>query len=176
MLGSTPLFPKCAHCRYVRFVTLLLGTVSPRREFNQRMQRNLHPRRLLLRHVHVISIDTPQHSLMGDDNDVLASLQFHDDRFKADDHVAVALSTSVAVIVFIIVTGLEVFWVVVGNFLVRQAIADTGIQLVEGFPLKFVISLFRSRQESCGLDGSFQRRSPDGQLTVIADRLSYQIR
>lgn len=93
---------------------------------------------------------------MSDDDNVLASLQFHDDRFESDDHIAVALSTSVAVIVFIVVTGLEVFRIPVGNFLVRQAIADAGIKLVESFPFKFVIALLRSRQEPRGLDGSLK--------------------
>lgn len=113
---------------------------------------------------------------MSDDDDVLASLQFHDDRLKPNDHVAVTLSTSVAVIVFIVITSLEVFRVLIGNFLVGQAIADAGIKFVESFPFKFVIALWRSRQEPRGLDGTFKRRGPDGQLTVIANRLSYKIR
>lgn len=162
MLGSTSLFPKCAHCRYVGLVTLLLGAVCPRSEFNQRMKRYLHPRRFLLRHIHVISIDTPQYSLMSDDDDVLASLQLHDDRFKPDDDVAIALSTSVTVIIFVVVTGLEVFRVLIGNFLVRQAIAHAGIKLVESFPFKFVIAFWRCRQEARSLDGPFKRRGPDG--------------
>lgn len=113
---------------------------------------------------------------MSDDDDVLASLQFHDDRFKPDDHVAVALPPSVAVIVFVVVTGPEVFRVLVGNFLVRQPIADAGIKLVESFPFKFVVTISRPRQEPRGLDGTFQSRGPDRQMTVIAYRLFYKIR
>lgn len=176
MLGSASLFSECAHGWNVSLVTLLLGTVSPRGEFNQRMQWNLHPRRFLLRHIHVVCVDAPQHRLMSDDDDVLASLQLHDDRLKPDDHVAITLPASVAIVVFIVITGPEVFRVLVGNFLVRQPIADAGIKLVESFPFQFVVTILRSRQEPRRLDGTFQSRGPDRQMTVVAYRLFYKIR
>ena len=55
-----------------------------------------------------------------DDNDILTPLQFHDDGFEPDDHVTVGLASSVAVVVLVVVAGLEVFGVFLGDFLVLQ--------------------------------------------------------
>ena len=89
MLRRTPLTPKRADGRDVRLEALLLGTVRPGGQLDERVQRHLHPGALLLRHVHVVGVDAPQHGLVGHDDDVLAALQFHDDGLEPDDDVAV---------------------------------------------------------------------------------------
>lgn len=53
-----------------------------------------------------------------DDDDVLASLQLHDDRFEPNNNVAIGLASSVAIVVFVVISGLKVFGVLVGDFLV----------------------------------------------------------
>ncbi len=58
MLRRTPLAPERTDCRNVRLESLLLSTVRPGRQFDERMQRHLHPRALLLRHIHIVSVDT----------------------------------------------------------------------------------------------------------------------
>ena len=77
---------------------------------------------------------------MSDDDDVLTSLQFHDNRFKPDDHIAITFASTIAVVVFIVVASFEVFGVLVGDLLIGESVADTRIKFIEGFPLKFVIS------------------------------------
>jgi hypothetical protein len=64
---------------------------------------------------------------VGDNDDVLAALQLHDDGLQADDHVAVRLTAAVAVVVLVFVAGGEVLGVLLGNFLVGEAIADTRV-------------------------------------------------
>ena len=118
MLCSTPFTPKRTDCRNVSLEALLLRTIRSRCQFDQRMQRNLHPRALLLRHIHVIRIDAPQHRLMRNNDDILTALQFHDDGLKPNDDIAVALAATVAIIVFIIVAGAEIFGVAVCDFLI----------------------------------------------------------
>jgi hypothetical protein len=89
------------------------------------MQGHLHPWTLLLRNIQEIRIDAPKHSLVRNDNDVLTALQFHDNRLKTDNHIPIRLAATVAVVVFIVVAGLEVFRVLVGDLLVGQTVADT---------------------------------------------------
>ena len=89
MLRRTPLTPKRADGGNIRLEALLLGTVGPGRQLDERVQRHLHPRALLLRHVHVVSVDAPQDGLVRHDDDVLAALEFHDDGLEPDDDVAV---------------------------------------------------------------------------------------
>ena len=89
-------------------------------------------------------------------DDIFAALQLHDDGFEADHHVAVALPASVAVIVFVVVAGAEVVGVLVGDFLVGEAVADAGVELVEGFPFEFVIAFRGGREEARRLDGAFE--------------------
>ena len=89
MLRRTPLTPKRANSRDIRLEALFLGTVRPGRQLDERVQRYLHPGALLLRDVHVVSVDAPQHGLVRHDDDVLAALEFHDDGLEPDDDVAV---------------------------------------------------------------------------------------
>lgn len=167
MLRRTPLAPERTDCRNIRFESLLLGTVRSWRQFDKRMQRHLHPRALLLRHIHVVSVDTSQYSLVCHNNDVLAPFQLHNDRFKTDDNIAVGFATAVAVIVFVLVAGTEIFRVAVCDLLVGEAVADAGVELVEGFPFKLAIAGGGGGKEARSLDGAFQGGGPDGQLTVV---------
>ena len=89
MLRRTPLTSPRAHSRDIRLIPLFLGTVRPWRQLDERMQRNLHPRTLLLRHIHIICVYAPQHGLMRDDNNILATLQFHDDGFQPDNDIPI---------------------------------------------------------------------------------------
>lgn len=92
---------------------------------------------------------------MGDYEDVFASFEFHYNWFKTDDDVTVRFTTSVAVVVFVVVTGFKVFGVSFCNFLVSETIADSRVEFVKGFPFKFVISCF-CLEETGSLDGTFQ--------------------
>ena len=80
MLRGTPFPPPSAHGGDIRPEPLFLGTIRPRGQFDQRMQRDLHPGALLLRHVHIICVDAPEYGLMRHNNNVLAPFEFHDDR------------------------------------------------------------------------------------------------
>ena len=169
MLRRTPLTPKRAHGRDIRLEPLLLGPVRPRRQLDERVQRHLHPGALLLRHIHVIRIDAPQHRLVRDDDDVLAPFQLHDDGFEPDDDVAVGFPAPVAVVVLVVVARLEVFRVAVRNVLVREAVADARVQFVQGLPFELVVALWGGGEEAGGLDGAFESGGPNGELAVIAD-------
>lgn len=169
MFRRTALTPKGAHSRDVRLEPLLLGAVRPRGQLDQRVQRDLHPGTLLLRHVHVIRVDTPEHGLVRHDEDILAAFQFHNDRLESDDHVAVGFSAPVAIVVFIVVSRLEVFRVVVRNLLVREAIADARVQLIEGFPFELVVAFWGCGEESSRLVGAFEGGGPDCKLAAVTD-------
>ena len=169
MLRRTPFTPKRAHGGDISLEPLLLGPVRPRRQLDERMQRDLHPRALLLRHIHVVGVDAAQDRLVGDDDDVLAPFEFHDDGFEPDDDVAVGLAAPVAVVVLVVVARLEVFRVAVRNVLVREAVADARVQLVQGLPFELVVALGGGGEEAGGLDGAFEGGGPDGELAVIAD-------
>ena len=119
MFRRAPLASKRAHGRDIRLEPLLLRAIRPRSQLDQRMQRHLHPGTLLLRHVHVIRVDTPQDGLVRHDDDILTAFQFHDDRLESDDYVAIGFSTPVAIVVLIIVSRFEIFRVPVRNLLVR---------------------------------------------------------
>ena len=106
---------------------------------------------------------------MRDDYDVLAAFEFHDYGFEADDDVAVGFTAAVAVVVFVVVAGFEVFRVAVGDFLVGEAVADAGVELVEGFPFEFVVAFGGGGEVARCLDGAFESRGPDCQLAVVTN-------
>lgn len=87
---------------------------------------------------------------MGDNQDVLAALQLHDNGFQPDDDVTVRLAAKIAIVVLVLVALFEILGVFLFNLRVRETIADAGIEFVKRFPLE----LFK-RQESCCLDRSF---------------------
>ena len=72
---------------------------------------------------------------MRDNDNVLAPLEFHDNRLEANHNVTIRLAASIAIVVFVIVTGSKIFRVGIFDFLIGKAVTNTGIQLVEGFPL-----------------------------------------
>ena len=141
MLRRAPLSPPSAHRGDIRPEPLLLGTIRPGSQFDQRMQRDLHPGALLLWHVHVIRIYAPEHGLMRHDNNVFASFQFHDDGLQTYNDVAIALATAITVIILVIITRLKVLRILVSDFLVSETVADTRIKLVQSLPFEFVVAL-----------------------------------
>ena len=164
VLGLAALLAPSADGRYVSVDTLLLGLIRTRRELDETVQRNVHPRALILRRAHEVGVDAAQDGLVGDDEDVLAALELHDDGLEADDDVAVGLAAGVAVVVLVFVALRKVFGVLLLDLGVRQAVADARVELVESFPFE----LFKG-EEACGLDRSFQRGRPDGELTAVTD-------
>ena len=140
MLSHTPLLPKGTNRRNISLEPLLHGPICSRRKLNNRMQRHFHPRALFLRHIHIVGIDTSQHGLMRHDNDVFAPFQLHDDGFQPDDHVAIAFTASVSVIIFVVVAGFEVLGVLSFDFSVGEAVADARVEFVEGFPFELVVA------------------------------------
>lgn len=138
----------------MRFVSNLFRAVRPWCQFDERVKWHIHPGALGLVLLHKVCVDAAQNRLVSHNENVLATFQFHYDWFQADDHVTVRLATTVSVVVFILITGRKVFGVAVFDFLVGQAIAHTGIQFIQRFPLQLVVVL---REEAgCG-NGTFQR-------------------
>ena len=77
---------------------------------------------------------------MRHDNNVLAAFELHDDGLQAYDDVAIALTAAVPVVVLVVVARLEVFGVLVGDFLVGETVADTRVEFIESFPFKLVVT------------------------------------
>ena len=72
---------------------------------------------------------------MRDDEDVLAALQLHDDGLQPRHHVAVAFASTVPVVVLVLVARLEVVRIKIRYLLIRHAVANASVELVEGLPL-----------------------------------------
>lgn len=89
MLGRSAFPSPGGNCWDVGLEALLLGAVCARRQFDQCVKRNLHPRALLLRHVVKVGIDTSQNSLVGDNDDVFAALELHDNWFQSNYYVTI---------------------------------------------------------------------------------------
>ena len=113
---------------------------------------------------------------MGDNDYVLAPLKFHDDRLQTDHNVTVALTSTVTVVVLVIISSFEVFWILFLDLLICKPIAYTGIKFVQCLPLELIISFWRCRKEARRLDGAFESRRPYCQLAIITDRLRNQFR
>ena len=175
MFRRAPFTPERAHGRDVGLEPLLLRAVGPRGQLDQRVQRDLHPGALLLRHIHVVGVDAPEHGLMGHDDDILAAFEFHDDGLQSDDHVTIGFPAPVTIVVLVVVSRFEIFRVLVRNLLICQAVARAGIQFVQGFPFEFVIAFWRRGEKSSGLDCAFEGRGPDCELAVVTDGGSDQL-
>lgn len=89
MLGRSAFPSPGGHCWNVGFEALLLGTVCAGCQFDQCVERDFHPRALLLRHVVKVGVDTSQNSLVSDNDDVFAALELHDDRFQSNYDVSI---------------------------------------------------------------------------------------
>lgn len=157
--------------RNIALEPLFLRRVRSRRQLDQRVERDFHPRALLLRHVHIVRIYTPQHRLMRDDDDILAPLEFHNNRLESDHHVAVRLPPAVAVVVFVVVARAEVFGVAVFDFLVGEPVADAAVEFVQGFPFEFGVAFGWGGEEARRLDRAFECAGPDREVAVVADGL-----
>lgn len=116
MLRHTPLRPPRTNSRDVGFELLDLRPVGLRGELEEGVQGHLHPGAAVLGQLHEVGQDAAHDGLVGDDDDVLAALEFHDDGLEAEDDVAVGLAAAVAVVVLVVVAGFEVFGVFVGDF------------------------------------------------------------
>lgn len=141
MFRHTPLLPKGTHGRDIRLEPLLQSPIRPRRQLDDRVQGHLHPRGFFLRYVHVVGVNASQHGLMRHDDDIFAPFQLHDDGFQSDHDIAVGFAASVPVVVLVVVAGSEIFGVLGFDFGVGEAVADPGIEFVEGFPFEFVVAL-----------------------------------
>lgn len=147
---------------------LLLGTVGARGQLDEGVEGYFHPGRLLLGNVHEVGVNTAEDSLVGDDDDVLAALEFHDDGLQTDDHVAVRLTAAIAVVVLVFIAGGEVLGVLLGDFLVGEAIADAGVQFIEGLPLQLLEAGF-CLEVAGGLDGAAEGGGPNDDFSVWGD-------
>lgn len=78
VFGRRALRPPCRNSGDVRLEALLVGAICARRELDERMERHLHPGTLLLRCVEEVGIDAAENGLVRDNDDVLATLQLHD--------------------------------------------------------------------------------------------------
>ena len=156
------------HSRDISLEALLISSISTRGKLDQGMERNLHPRALLLGSIEEISVNAAQNSLVSNDDDVFAALKFHDNRLKADYNIAVRLSATVAVVVLVFVASCKVLRVFVCNFFVGEAIAHTRVKFIQGFPLKFLKSGLCGKVAS-GLNGAFEGRGPDDDLGIRGD-------
>jgi hypothetical protein len=78
---------------------LFLCAVGPWSKLNYCVQRNFHPRRLVLWDIHEVCVNTTQDSLVSNDHDVFPTLHFHDNGLKTDNDIAVRFTTLVAVVV-----------------------------------------------------------------------------
>ena len=176
MLRQTPLGPPGADGGDVGLEPLLLRPVRLGRQLHEGVQGDLHPRALALVQVVEVGEDAADDGLVRDDDDVLAALELHDDGLEADDDVAVALAAAVPVVVLVVVARAEVLGVLALNLLVRHAVADARLELVERLPLQLLPPRL-GREVARRLDRALQRRRPDGQRRVFGDPgLAHQAR
>jgi hypothetical protein len=160
---------------------LLIRSVRTRRQLDQRVQGNVEPRRFLLVLFHEVGVDAAQDGLVRDDEDVFAAFQLHDYGLEPDYDVAVAgwglvsennggrggrwgngkdirFSTPIPIIVFILISGLEILGIQLLDLGIGHVVADAGVQLVKGFPLQLVVFL---GEVAGGCDGAPQSGGPD---------------
>ncbi len=171
LLGGRALLTVGGHGRDVGGETFLHCAISLGCQLNQSMQRHLHPGRLFLADVLEVGVDATEDSLVSDDEDVVGTLELHDDGFEADDNVAVRLPTPVAVVVLVRVALLEVFRVLLLDLLISQSVTHPRIDLVQSFPL----ALVKHDEETTGLDRALERRRPDSQLSAVPHGLAQEI-
>lgn len=91
------------------------------------MKWDFHPWRLIGAGIHEICIDASNNGLVGDDDDVVASFQLHNDRLQSNDYIAIRLSTPVSVIVFVLISRRKILRVRLLDFTIRHPIADTRV-------------------------------------------------
>lgn len=165
MLCRRALATPGGHGWNVGFEPLFVRPVRTGRQLYQRMKRNLHPWALLLGSVEEVGVDATEDSLVGHDHDILTTLQFHDDWFQANDNIPVRLSSTVAVVVLVFVSSCEVIGVLLGNILVSEPVANTGVEFVQSLPFKFLKACFSGKVTS-SLDCTLKCGRPNHDLGV----------
>jgi hypothetical protein len=173
MLRGTALGSPGAHGLDIGLGLLLIGTIRAGCKSDESVKRNREPGTVLLIFLHEVGVDAADDGLVTDDQDILTALKLHDDGLQSDDHVAVRLAASVAVVVLVLVTGLEVLWVAVLDLLVCHAVAEAGVQLVQRLPLELVVVL--GQEARCG-DCALESGRPDCQRAVIANGRADHVR
>jgi hypothetical protein len=175
MLRHAPFAPPGADSRNPRREPFLLRTICPRRQLDERMQRDLsslapshllppaqvlrkskvstysHPRTIALILLHKVRIDAPNNRLMAHNQNILAPLQLHDDRLQPDHHIPIALPAPIAIVILVVVAVLKVLRVRLLDLGVRHAVADAGVELVERLPLQLGVG---GREETRRRDGA----------------------
>lgn len=110
--------PPGAHRWNIGLVPHFFCTVRPRRQFNERVQRHIHPGTLGLVVLHKVGIYAAKHSLVRHNQNVLATFQFHNDWLQANNNVTVRFSAGIPVVVLVFVAGNKVLGVTILDFLV----------------------------------------------------------
>lgn len=162
----TSLPTPCRHRWDICLEALLSRSICFGCELHQRVKRNFQPWRLIGAGIHEIGIDASDDGLMGDDDDVVASLQLHDDWLQSNDHVTIGLSTPIPVIIFVLISRREILRIFLLDFTIRHPVAHARVQLVQSFPFELV-PLGLRLQISGSLNRSFQCRCPDHKLRVL---------
>lgn len=162
MLGRATLHAPSRDRRNICLEASLISAERTRRKLDERMQGYLHPGALLLTHIVEVRVNATKDCLMGDDDDVLATLQLHDDGFETDHNVTIRLAATIAIVVFVVIASFEIFWIFFFDLLVSQSIADARVKLVERLPFKLVVAVLS--EEAGSLNSPFESRGPDDQL------------
>lgn len=165
MSGLRPFGSPRRHRGYISLDASFLRPIRSRGQLDQRVKRDFHPRTPLLAGIQEVRIYASQDGLMRDDDDVLTALEFHDDRLKADDNVAVRLATAITIVVLVFVARLEILGVALRNVLVGETVAHAAVKLVKRFPFQLLPTRLRG-QVTCRLRCAFQCRRPDYELGV----------
>ncbi len=76
----------------------------------------------------------------------------------------VRFSATIAVVVLVLISGLEVFGIQLLDLSISHVVANTRVQLIQGLPLQLVVFL---RQVASGGNCAFEGRSPDGQRMIF---------
>lgn len=135
MFGRATLTTPRADGRNVSLVSLLVRAVGSWGELDETVERYVHPGAARLVFLHEVRIYAAENGLMGDDEDILGSLELHDNGLEADDHITVRLPATVPIVIFILVPSHKVLRVHVLDLLVCHTVADTSIKLIQCFPL-----------------------------------------
>jgi hypothetical protein len=164
VLGGASLASPGADSGDVGLIANFFGAIGTRGQLDEGVERNVHPGALSLVLLHEVGVDAAQNSLVGDNKNVFTSLQFHNNRLKTDDDIAIRLSATVAVVVLVFITSGKILGVSVLDLLVSQTVAHARVKLIKGLPLELVVVL---RKEARRGDGSSKSRGPHGKRTII---------
>ncbi len=78
----------------VSFINYLFGAVSSRSKLDETVKRDVEPWRAFLVFLHKVGVDAPEDGLVSNNQDVFAAFKFHDNGFKTDDDIAIAMEIS----------------------------------------------------------------------------------